>query len=109
MNLGSLTTIGALKPKNLVHFVFDNKAHESTGGQPTNSERIDIGKIAKATNYTVFNIKTKNELKKNLKKIGKVNGPLMLIIQIKKSNLRSERIKWTPPQIKNRFMNSLKN
>ncbi len=109
MNLGSLTTIGALKPKNLVHFVFDNQAHESTGGQPTNSERINIGKIAKATNYTVFNIKTKNELEKNLKKISKVDGPIMLIIKIKLSNHRSERIKWTPPQIKNRFMNSLKN
>jgi len=109
MNLGSLTTIGAIKPKNLVHFVFDNQAHESTGGQPTNSEQIDIGKIANAVNYTVINIKTKNELEKNLKKITKVNGPIMLIIKIKKSKHRSERIKWTPPQIRNRFMSSLKN
>jgi len=109
MNLGSLTTIGVIKPKNLVHFVFDNKVHESTGGQPTNSERIDIGKIAKAANYTVFNVKTKNELEKNLKKINKVDGPMMIIVKIKKSDHRSERIKWTPPQIKSKFMNSLKN
>ena len=30
MNLGSLTTIGSLKPKNLIHIVFDNNSHEST-------------------------------------------------------------------------------
>jgi len=37
MNLGSLTTIGSLKPKNLIHVVFDNSVHESTGSQPTNT------------------------------------------------------------------------
>jgi len=40
MNLGSLTTISSQKPKNLVHIVFDNCAHESTGGQPTISKKI---------------------------------------------------------------------
>ena len=39
MNLGSLATIGATKPKNLVHIVFDNSSHESTGGQPTISKK----------------------------------------------------------------------
>ena len=51
MNLGSLTTIGKLKPKNLIHLVFDNQSHDSTGGQPTNSDNIDLYKIAKASNY----------------------------------------------------------
>ena len=35
MNLGSLITIGVHRPKNLIHIVFDNSSHESTGGQPT--------------------------------------------------------------------------
>ena len=33
MNLGSFATIGFLKPKNLVHIIFDNSIHESTGGR----------------------------------------------------------------------------
>ena len=53
MNLGSLTTIGSLKPKNLVHVVFDNSIHESTGSQPTNTNFVSIEKIAKACNYTI--------------------------------------------------------
>ena len=40
MNLGSLVTIGNLQPKNLVHIIFDNNSHESTGGQPTYSKII---------------------------------------------------------------------
>ena len=109
MNLGSITTIGALEQKNLIHFVFDNKSHESTGGQPTNTERINIAKIAKASNYVVFTVRTKNELKKTLKKISKVEGPIMLIIKTEKSGHVSKRIKWTAIQIKNRFMNSINN
>ena len=35
MQLGSLTTIGMLKPKNLVSVVMDNRIYQITGGQPT--------------------------------------------------------------------------
>ena len=62
MNFGSLATIGFLKPKNLIHFVFDNNSHESTGGQPTMSSKIKIEKIAQATNYKIFTVKTKKDL-----------------------------------------------
>ena len=58
MNLGSLVTIGFLKPKNLVHFIFDNSSHESTGGQPTMTSKIDLQKIAKTVNYKTYKIKT---------------------------------------------------
>ena len=44
INLGSLTTIGSLKPKNLVHVIFDNSVHESTGSQPTNTNFVSIEK-----------------------------------------------------------------
>ena len=47
MNLGSLVTIGSIKPKNLVHIIFDNGSHESTGGQPTNSKLVKIKKLLK--------------------------------------------------------------
>ena len=66
MNLGSLITIGTTKPKNLVHIVFDNSSHESTGGQPTATNKIQLGKIAKSVNYKVFQVKTKNQLVKVL-------------------------------------------
>jgi thiamine pyrophosphate-dependent acetolactate synthase large subunit-like protein len=42
MNLGSLTTISKLKPKNFIHIIFDNSSHESTGGQPTSTNKISV-------------------------------------------------------------------
>ena len=35
MNLGSLATIAAVAPRNLVVIVWDNEAYGTTGGQPT--------------------------------------------------------------------------
>ena len=69
MNLGSLTTIGKLKPKNLVHLVFDNQRHESTGGQPSNTKNIDLYEISKSSNYNAFKANSKTDLKKIFRRI----------------------------------------
>ena len=107
MNLGSLVTIGSLKPKNLIHIVFDNNSHESTGGQPSNSNKVFIDSFAKAANYTTFKTDSKVELEKILKKIKKMSGPIMILIKIKKSKNISKRVNVDPIKIKSRFMNSL--
>ena len=108
MNLGSLITIGITKPKNLVHIVFDNSSHESTGGQPTATNKIQLSKIAKSANYKVFQAKTKNQLVKIFQKIKFIPGPIMVIVKIEKGRVVSKRINMEPTKIKNRFMDSLK-
>ena len=70
MNLGSLVTIGSLKAKNLIHVVFDNSSHESTGNQPTNSSKINLEKLAKDAHYKIFTIKSKIKLLSILKRSG---------------------------------------
>ena len=107
MNLGSLVTIGSLKPKNLIHVVIDNNSHESTGGQPTYSSKINLEKIAKNTGYKIFKIKSKNNLISTLKIIKKFQGPIFLLIKISKSKERSKRVSWKPKTIRDRVMNSL--
>lgn len=107
MNLGSLTTIGNLKPKNLVHIIFDNNSHESTGGQPTNTKKIRIDHIAKAANYNVFKIQTKQGFFKIFNKIKTVSGPIMILVQIDKNEQVSKRISLSPTKIKSRFMRFL--
>ena len=107
MNLGSLTTIGTIKPKNFVHIIFDNHSHESTGGQPTNTRNISISNIGKVTNFYVFEINDINYLKKILKKIKKISGIIMIVIKINNSKIRSGRVTLDPVLIKNRFMESL--
>ncbi|BDQ31793.1 sulfopyruvate decarboxylase subunit beta [Nitrosopumilus zosterae] len=108
MNLGSLVTIGSLKPKNLVHFIFDNKSHESTGGQPTSSDKIELKKIAQAAKFKTFEIINKKQIKKIMSKVKKESGPIFVIVRIDKGGEKSIRVGIAPPNIKNRFMKSLK-
>ena len=107
MNLGSLTTIGSLQPKNLIHIIFDNGSHESTGGQPTNSKLVKIKKIAESTNYHVFETENGLKFRKILRNIKKNSGPTMIIVKIKTKKIVSQRITHAPPNIKKRFMNSI--
>ena len=107
MNLGSLTTIGSVVPKNLLHIVFDNSSHESTGGQPTNTSKIHLEKIARASNYVVFKTNTEKGFEKLLKNIKTLQGPIMILVKVQASQIISSRVKYPPTEIKNRFMESL--
>jgi phosphonopyruvate decarboxylase len=51
MKLGTLATIGAYAPQNLVHILLDNGVHDSTGGQPTVSASVRFDGIAQACGY----------------------------------------------------------
>jgi phosphonopyruvate decarboxylase len=51
MHLGAMAVIGAQKPRNLIHIVVNNGAHESVGGLPTVAGEIDLSAIAKACGY----------------------------------------------------------
>jgi len=107
MNLGSLVTIGSLKPKNLIHIVFDNNSHESTGDQPTNSSQINLEKIAKVVNYKIFVVQSKTKLVSVLKELKNLQGPIFLLVKISVSNERSKRVSWNPKTIRDRVMKSL--
>ena len=109
MNLGSLVTIGSLKPKNLVHVIYDNGIHESTGGQPTNSNNVRIDLLAKMANYKVVHTDSKKELKLILRKIRNIAGPIMILIRIEKNGYVSKRIDISPSSIKTRFMKAIRN
>ena len=51
MHMGSMAVLGANKPKNLIHVVVNNGAHETVGGMPTVAADIDLVTIAKACGY----------------------------------------------------------
>ena len=107
MNLGSLTTIGKLKPKNLIHLVFDNQSHESTGGQPSNTRNIDLYEIAKSSNYNAFRASSKTDLKKIFRRIKNIHGPILILIRITSGGKPGKRITHSPVTIKKRFSGNL--
>lgn len=51
MHMGSMAVLGSNKPKNLIHVVINNGAHETVGGMPTVAGSIDVVEVAKACGY----------------------------------------------------------
>ena len=51
MKLGTLATIGAHAPGNLIHVVLDNGTYDSTGGQATVSGSVDFACVAADCGY----------------------------------------------------------
>ncbi|NQS88573.1 phosphonopyruvate decarboxylase, partial [Patescibacteria group bacterium] len=91
--------------ENLFHIVFDNGCHESTGGQLTVSERIDIAVIARGCNYKNVDICFKKEdIIRKVRAFKK--GPIALIIKVEKgSRIDLGRSRISPRDNKKEFMN----
>ncbi|MFG6355513.1 MAG: phosphonopyruvate decarboxylase [Acetatifactor sp.] len=51
MHMGAMAVIGANRPKNLVHVVINNGAHETVGGMPTVAGQMDLPALARACGY----------------------------------------------------------
>jgi len=110
MQMGALATIGHYNAKNLYHIIFDNNAHDSTGGQPTVSDTLDFKKIALACSYKVAKtVETKADLIKTIKKMKSLEGPQMLIVKVNKGARKDlGRPTTTPIENKEGFMGFLK-
>lgn len=106
MRTGSMATVGAYKPKNLVHILIDNEVHDSTGGQGTVTGAVSFGAIAKGFGYPfVFGTDQLETMKEILLKIKKMKeGPVFLHAKTKKgSPEKLGRPKVTPAEVSVRF------
>lgn len=87
MHMGSMAIVAGQAPKNYVHIVFNNGAHDSVGGQPTVGLKIDIPAVAKAVGYNAtFSIDCRDALEAIMKDVKAIDGPVLLEIKVKKGN-----------------------
>lgn len=110
MHMGSMAIVADKKPKNFVHVVFNNGAHDSVGGQPTVGLKINLPAIAIAVGYkSTISIDNQNELKQYLSQLAKQEGPVLVEIRVKKGNRKDlGRPTTTPKENKNALMEFLK-
>ncbi len=67
MHLGALAVIGSCRPKNLIHVVINNGAHESVGGMPTVAASLSLTDVARACGYPrAVCVSTREELDREL-------------------------------------------
>lgn len=109
MHMGSMAIVASKAPKNYVHAVFNNGAHDSVGGQPTVGLKIDLPEVAKAVGYTAsFSVDNKADLEAILNKVKRSIGPILLEIKVNKGNRKDlGRPTTTPIQNKEALMKFL--
>lgn len=110
MHMGSMAIVANKAPKNYVHVVFNNGAHDSVGGQPTVGLKIDLPAVAKAVGYkATYSVDSKAELENVLAKVNSFESPALLEIKVKKGNRKDlGRPTTTPIQNKEALMDFLK-
>lgn len=106
MHMGSMAIVADKAPKNYVHVVFNNGAHDSVGGQPTVGLKIDLPAVAGAVGYkATYSVDTKAELESVLAKVNEFEGLVLLEIKVKKGNRKDlGRPTTTPIQNKKALM-----
>jgi len=83
MHMGALPVIGSLAPRNLIHVVLNNSAHESVGGQPTVAGELDFRSLVKACGYRAFSIASDEAgIRSAWREFSAAAGPVLLEVRV---------------------------
>jgi len=83
MHMGALALIAKQAPKNLLHIVINNAAHESVGAMPTGFSGQTYAQIAKACGYkNTDTVQTEDELKEVIADVRNRNGLSMIEVLV---------------------------
>ena len=109
MHLGSLAVIGEHAPPNLTHVLFNNQVHESVGGQPTPTHRLDFPQLALAAGYRhAESVREVGSIPAAVARLLDNGGPALLEIRIRQGSRPDlGRPKEKPAENRKRFMSWL--
>jgi thiamine pyrophosphate-dependent acetolactate synthase large subunit-like protein len=91
MNLGTLVTISAEMPANLIVVVYDNGVYEVTGAQPTagspggrvNGDAVDFPAIARACGWkSVYRWSALEDWRRGVKDVLAAKGPTLVVLDV---------------------------
>lgn len=109
MRTGTMATVGARAPQNLLHVLLDNEAHDSTGGQQTVSRSVSFSAVARGFGYPrVFSTDDLVEFCTILADACSEPGPTFIRFKIccgAMENLKRPEV--TPVQVRQRFAHHL--
>jgi phosphonopyruvate decarboxylase len=105
MRMGSLAVNTFYKRQALFHVLFDNRCHESTGGQFTVAPIVDFPALARATGYpSVITVHNPEELKSAAEEWNKNGGLVFVYCPVAlRSSKELARPSVKPPEVAERF------
>lgn len=110
MHLGSLAVIADQAPPNYRHIVFNNRVHDSVGGQPTAVNVVDVAAAARALGYHyAASVNEVGSIASAIADLRAHDGPVLLELKVRPGNRPGiGRPTRTPAQSKRAFMAALR-
>lgn len=104
MNLGSLVTIAAAAPRNLIHFVVQNNCYEANGGHPLPHSDIDFVGFAQAAGIRAcHSFSDLSVFKAQLPQLLRAEGPVFVALKIEHTALAADEYAEMPHQYTEMF------
>lgn len=108
MGMGTLATVGAMRPKNFIHVVLDNEVYGSTGNQPTISRIVRLDQVAKAAGYiNVERVREREDIVYEFKDMLAKDGPSLLLIKVNEQVEDVGRVEIEPHEMTQRFKKAI--
>ena len=105
MNMGTLATIAAHHPTNLLHIVFDNEVYGSTGDQATFSNMVSLDVVAQSCGYASVNrVVERDTLLETVEQMLTGQGPGFLLVKVSTQIDNVPRVDVKPDAMTKRFM-----
>jgi thiamine pyrophosphate-dependent acetolactate synthase large subunit-like protein len=88
MNLGTLVTISAAAPKNLIHMVWKNGSYEANGGHPVPYPQVDFAAMARAAGIaSVYRANDPENFENAVRQALSIEGPTFIEVEIEQGPL----------------------
>jgi phosphonopyruvate decarboxylase len=108
MNFGILAMVGGLRPRHLVHVVFDNEVYGSTGNQASPSRGVRLDRVAAAAGYrTSVAVTEAGDVERSVQQALAADGPHFVLAKVTAEEAEVPRIPFAPVEIRDRFRSSV--
>jgi thiamine pyrophosphate-dependent acetolactate synthase large subunit-like protein len=110
MNLGSLATIGSVRPPNLVHIVCDTGTYETTGGQASHTAgSADLAAIGRGAGVSqAESVRDLEAFEAAVRRSLTEPGPWLIVAKMQGSATTAAKVPRRPIYDKYRFMEAIK-
>lgn len=108
MSLGVLAMVGGLRPRHLVHVVFDNEVYGSTGNQASPSRGVRLDRVAAAAGYrSAVAVSDAAAVGRAVQRAITTDGPHFILAKVTAEEADVPRIPFSPAEIRDRFRASV--
>lgn len=107
MSLGSLATVGKHDPENFTIVVWDNNTYQTTGGQTTLSDQVDLAAVAENCGIDAWEVSSNEDFASAYEEAVENEGSSLIVCHVEPDKPDHPRLDYAHSVVKYRFREAL--